>query len=65
MILNQSDYNPLHSIMANAKRGGGRLEYNQAFYDFVRRELFSGGVVFETEEEFTEALALLLNMDII
>lgn len=65
MIFNPSEYNPFPSIVANAKRGGGRLCYNIAFYDFVRKELFQGGIVAETEEEFNEILVLLLNMDII
>ncbi len=65
MIFNPSEYNPFPNIIIGAKRMGSRVAYNEAFYDFVRRELFQGGVVPETEEEWTEILVLLLDMDII
>lgn len=42
-----------------------RATYTTAFYDFVRKELFLGGITFETDSEFEEALVLLFNMDII
>jgi hypothetical protein len=65
MIFTASDYNPFPSIKANSERGGGRSCYNAAFYDFVKKELFLGGIAPETKEEFDEILVLLFNMDII
>lgn len=71
MLQNPTDYNPIPAIMAN--RGNvdrtslalSRATYTTAFYDFVRKELFLGGITFETDSEFEEALVLLFNMDII
>jgi hypothetical protein len=64
MIFNKSEYNPFPVIGAKAK-ALGRERYNAYFYDFVKKELFLGGVVPETEEEYSETLALLFNLDII
>lgn len=65
MILSKKDYNPFPVIRARAIKMGGMGNYNDYFYDFVKRELYLGGVVPETEAEFDEILALLANMEII
>jgi len=64
MIFNKSEYNPFLAIEAKAK-AIGREQYNSYFYDFIKKELFLGGVVPETEEEYSEILALLFNLEII
>lgn len=65
MILNKSDYNPFPAIKNLAQELGGIRFYNNEFYDYVKKQLFLGGVVPETTEEFDEILALLVNMEII
>lgn len=65
MIFNASEYNPFPVIRSKGRQLGGLPHYNNYFYDFVKKELFLGGVVPETEEEFDEILALLVNMEII
>lgn len=64
MIFNKSDYNPFPAIKLAASEIT-RTEYNSAFYDYVRKQLFLGGVVAESDEEFSEMLVVLLNMDVI
>lgn len=64
MIFNKSEYNPFPTIKLKASEIG-RSNYDKTFYDFVRKELFIGGVVPETEKEAEDILVLLLNMDII
>jgi hypothetical protein len=61
MIQNLNDYNPLSAIKELASHGN----YSSLFFDLVRKELFKGGIVFETEQEYTEALNLLIEMEII
>ena len=64
MIFNKSEYNPLPVITAKAK-SLGRERYNEYFYDFVKRELFLGGVVPETEEEYSQIIAVLTELEVI
>jgi hypothetical protein len=64
MIYNRSEYNPFPAIKEAAKETK-REDYGPAFYDYIRKQLFMGGVVPESEEEFSEILVVLLNMDII
>lgn len=63
MIQNLNDYNPLPAIKAELDRASG--QYSTELFDYVRKELFAAGIVFETEDEFTQALELMLIMDII
>lgn len=68
MIANINDYNPLRAIVANSgnvNKERRRETYTPAFFDFVRKELFLGGIAFESDEEFTKALDLLKEMEII
>lgn len=64
MIFNKSEYNPFPAIREAAKETN-RGEYGPSFYDYIRKQLFMGGVVPESDEEFSEILVVLLNMDII
>lgn len=61
MIQNLNDYNPLPAIIDLTKSGN----YSSLFFDMVRKELFKGGLTFESEQEYTEALSLLIEMEII
>ena len=64
MIFNKSEYNPFPALKEAAAETT-RADYNSAFYDYVRKQLFMGGVVPETEDEFSEILAILFNLDVI
>lgn len=73
MIANpNSEYNPLRAILANSGNLARnksikerRSTYTPAFFDFVRRELFLGGLAFESDDEFTKALDILEEMEVI
>lgn len=57
MILNESTYNPLPVILT--------LEYKNittTTLDIIQSELFKGGVVPETAEEFTVVYNMLLEL---
>ncbi len=63
MLSNMTGYNPFNSIREYSVLWGGK--YNETFFLLVRKELLLGGLIFETDEEFMEALKLLVEMDII
>lgn len=61
MIINSSDYNPFPVIKARIVDKA----YSLADMDFIKKEMFKGGIAFETDEEFDQVLNLLAEMDII
>lgn len=63
MIQNLNEYNPIQAIKAELEKASG--QHSVELFDFVRKEMFSAGLVFETEDEFTQALELMRIMDII
>lgn len=70
MIFNKSDYNPFPAIKEAAAAEtkismAGTSVYRQAFFDYVRKQLFMGGVVAESDEEVSEILKVLTEMEII
>ena len=61
MILNSSDYNPFPAIKARVMD----KTYSLADMDFIKKEMFKGGIAPETDEEFDQILNMLAEMDII
>lgn len=68
MIFNKSDYNPFPAIKSSVesyKSVKGDKPYPRYFYDYIKKELFLGGVVPESQEEFETLLVQLKDMEII
>ena len=61
MIINSSDYNPFPVI----KERIVDKAYSLADMDFIKKEMFKGGITPETDEEFDQILNMLAEMDII
>lgn len=63
MILQPNDYNPLPAIIELIPKEP--TEVRRCLFDAIRKELFKGGVVCESDEEVEIALETLAELDLV